>query len=1022
MSSPHEPAHAPHEPADAAGGAAAAEAAVLQLFLAVSVTSLVTTDRTDDDAPSEEEEEAAAAAFASLAAPVVAHLRPGVQGADAQARHADALARMANTSQAASHRAAAVALAVLVAAGAPEAVVAALRAWPAHPRVQAAGCHLLSALTLSSRRAAGASAAVAAGGIAVVADALCAHAAERSGVMLFGCAALLNMLQRLPAAEEEGLARERLVPRCTEVCAALIAGLRAHGVQHAIVAQVACRLLNMLNTHEPPLARRLADAGMAAVMRMHAADVAVQVAATDLMYRLCVVEAARATLVPCGAAAAAVAALRAHGGNNTLLFNCCAMLFSVEGASRDAAGRELLGACGLIDALVDTLRARADDVDVARLVCRTLAEACDECPPSSAVARAAGALPAALAALETHRTDQPTLRFAGAAMVSMCHGMTDLQGADAGDAHSGRADAAADGAGRAAVIALLSMAAKAATRDESSPHRCAALVTQCCFVLADLCISSDALRACALEAGACAVVVAALDAFPSDDDDLVQSLACKALTGLCFGEDSAQRAAGAAGAARAVVAALTRHTTREIGPHPDDDVKWLDGATTAVLALKCLTRTCVQADAAGSVNAAAAVAAGALPALVAILNAALAAPRGGNDGMGVAEAVADALVHVVGRRRAHRLAAAHAGTIVALMSMLRAAHASSAGAYKACSALCGICKDVEANVTAAVDAGALPLIIAALRAQPHEKKMQGTGSAALAFICASSANHRIAAAAAGGVEAVTAALCDDAFADNADMQRYFARALAALLTGNERNAKRAVAAGAPAPLVRALRQHGTRSAETMSCACDALHTMGQCGEAGCFAGAADDAGAVEAVVESLRCSVAASARATASSTAAAQNAKAQKHALLLLEQLTQGTEARAARAVRAGALELPPPAAAGMNGEEGYAPVRAALQPAARAHDTALGACVAGCLRCGALRAACDICALEGCGARCRMGDTQKKLLRCGACRAAAYCGVAHQHTDWPRHKADCKRAAPGGGAAEEDACTDADD
>jgi hypothetical protein len=48
------------------------------------------------------------------------------------------------------------------------------------------------------------------------------------------------------------------------------------------------------------------------------------------------------------------------------------------------------------------------------------------------------------------------------------------------------------------------------------------------------------------------------------------------------------------------------------------------------------------------------------------------------------------------------------------------------------------------------------------------------------------------------------------------------------------------------------------------------------------------------------------------------------------------------------------------------------------------------------------MCALPGCGARTRNGSANKKLLRCGTCRAACYCGAAHQREDWGRHKGAC--------------------
>jgi hypothetical protein len=78
-----------------------------------------------------------------------------------------------------------------------------------------------------------------------------------------------------------------------------------------------------------------------------------------------------------------------------------------------------------------------------------------------------------------------------------------------------------------------------------------------------------------------------------------------------------------------------------------------------------------------------------------------------------------------------------------------------------------------------------------------------------------------------------------------------------------------------------------------------------------------------------------------------------------------------------------------------------ALQAAAQLHDAA--ACAHdGCKRCAAARDAGRICALAGCCARKRADGSGKRLLRCGACAVAAYCGQAHQRADYARHKDEC--------------------
>jgi hypothetical protein len=88
------------------------------------------------------------------------------------------------------------------------------------------------------------------------------------------------------------------------------------------------------------------------------------------------------------------------------------------------------------------------------------------------------------------------------------------------------------------------------------------------------------------------------------------------------------------------------------------------------------------------------------------------------------------------------------------------------------------------------------------------------------------------------------------------------------------------------------------------------------------------------------------------------------------------------------------------------------LQNAAQRHDAR--ACRHDdCKRCAGLRASGRMCSLPGCCARAR--ENGRKLLRCGRCRAATYCGAPHQRCDWERHKLECRtvqRGADDDGAA----------
>jgi hypothetical protein len=134
------------------------------------------------------------------------------------------------------------------------------------------------------------------------------------------------------------------------------------------------------------------------------------------------------------------------------------------------------------------------------------------------------------------------------------------------------------------------------------------------------------------------------------------------------------------------------------------------------------------------------------------------------------------------------------------------------------------------------------------------------------------------------------------------------------------------------------------------------------------------------------------------------------HALLEGE----GSDDAARRAVHAGVLDImvregtqhchPSVLAA-------HARLLASLELVAQRHD-ADDCALDGCKRCTSARDAGRMCARPGCGARGRDGGA-KKLLRCGTCRAACYCGPAHQREDWARHKDACAAAALGAASEE---------
>jgi hypothetical protein len=95
-----------------------------------------------------------------------------------------------------------------------------------------------------------------------------------------------------------------------------------------------------------------------------------------------------------------------------------------------------------------------------------------------------------------------------------------------------------------------------------------------------------------------------------------------------------------------------------------------------------------------------------------------------------------------------------------------------------------------------------------------------------------------------------------------------------------------------------------------------------------------------------------------------------------------------------------------------HARVLSLLEAAAQLHDAAVCA-HDGCKRCAAARDCGRMCASAGCGSRKRADGSGKRLLRCGACAVAAYCGPAHQREHWERHKTECAALAATAGAAQ---------
>jgi hypothetical protein len=288
--------------------------------------------------------------------------------------------------------------------------------------------------------------------------------------------------------------------------------------------------------------------------------------------------------------------------------------------------------------------------------------------------------------------------------------------------------------------------------------------------------------------------------------------------------------------------------------------------------------------------------------------------------------------------------------------------------------------------------GVIEISVAAMRAFPAAAMLQIDGCDALCNTCYSVRENQLAAAAAGGLEVTISAM--RTHASNAELQFAGCCTLGALATDVPRIQRRVGELGGVEAVVEAMRTCAVEPPPFDRA--DFFQRWGQMMRSlvqhqPINAHTAVAAGVIELLVEHMR------APPDVDTTAVFN------WACLVLPCLAVGT-GHDARAVLAGALEaLEARRAEDLDYEAARLDVIRHLQPAKRRHDAA-PCVVAGCKRCAGARESGLMCALPGCGARGRDGGA-KKLLRCGTCRAACYCGPAHQREDWRRHKSECGAA-----------------
>jgi hypothetical protein len=501
----------------------------------------------------------------------------------------------------------------------------------------------------------------------------------------------------------------------------------------------------------------------------------------------------------------------------------------------------------------------------------------------------------------------------------------------------------------------------------------AQLQSSCCGVLNTL--SRHAwLRETAVNAGAVQLVVAALHAHVLYDAGV--SAICNAIGRITVDHPLALAQAGAAGAVAAAVAALCAHPASAV-LH-----------TTGCYALASL--------ASDDNNRTEAIQAGAIEAIVLALRAHAADVSVQAFGCSALANVAVERTDAIDARSDTLLLDATKAAVAALN-----AHCANARVTRAACLVVNRLLITDAHRVEAAKIGAVTAVIAALHAHPADASTQQAACGATSSLCAQNSANAVQACGAGALQALVAGL--RAHAAVVSMQTAGCDALSCLVNAHPRLQAAAGAAGAVEATVDAMRTPAA-AAQLQRTGCSALLSMvrGHCGNAE-RACAADVMDALAVIM----------------STSYAHEATASAYsvydcAVFLLDALMAGHNGAAQSGIHAGVLDILVREGTTRNDPSviaEHARVVQRLQAAAQLHDAAI--CMhAGCKRCATARDAGGMCALPGCGARKRDGG--KKLNRCGACRAACYCGPAHQREDWARHKDECAALRAASEAAEQ--------
>jgi hypothetical protein len=541
------------------------------------------------------------------------------------------------------------------------------------------------------------------------------------------------------------------------------------------------------------------------------------------------------------------------------------------------------------------------------------------------------------------------------------------------------------------------------------------LQQQSCLTLSQLTAKSVKNQVVAGGVGAIAAIVAVMRANPCDPDTL--RMGCVALANVCCGNIANQDKAG-----EAVIS-----VTEALLVYPTNALLQQHGCLTLGLIIKQHQRNKVTAGVAGAVAAV------------------LAAMRACGGAAEVQHPCCLVLSILVRDVQQNRTSAIQAGAVAAVVDALIAHPEDAEVQSLGCCALGGLIRDDDGCNPPIPDgkrlaAKAARLAVAALIAHRADAEVQAW--AGYAIWALSRTAYLGVHINTDGIHALLVAL--RTHRTNSEVQRYCCDALGITISRNADNIVAATKAGAFEAVKAAMQSHPAAAA-VQAAGCNAVCALadgGQQAKAGNI-GAVDDvcaamrAHAADALVQRNGCvaiaclvckhrenlQAACAAGAIEAVVAAAdtsiehlESGSAYDTACDALKEIVWGGDAQEDAALRAGALEVLSVdcwRATGAPHEADRVHVIARLELAARRHDAGVCTHHATCKRCAGMRAAGTMCALAGCCAR--MRDARKKLLRCGRCGVACYCGVAHQRDDWVRHKAECRRPSRDDDEGEDD-------